>query len=234
MKILLIIPCYNESESIISLLDELKDYPEYDYIVINDCSKDNTSKIARNYGANVIDLPINLGLSGCVQTGMMYATKNDYDICIQIDGDGQHMPSEIYKLVDKIKDGVDIAISSRFLESKGSYSQTFLRTLGAKHIQFCIKLFSGLTLTDPTSGMRAFTKNVFQQMAYATNERPEPDTMLYFARLGYRIEEVQVTMRERFAGESYLTPIKAAKYMIENTVSFLFVVFKTLGKRGKK
>lgn len=232
-KVLLIIPAYNEAESIGALLEELSNYPQYDYVVINDCSKDDTSKIARDYGATVIDLPINLGLTGAVQTGMMYALKQGYDVCVQIDGDGQHMPSEIYKLIDKINEGVDIAISSRFLEDDQHYDQTFLRALGANHIKFCIKLMSGLTLTDPTSGMRAFTRRVFAQMAQATNERPEPDTILYFARLGYRIEEVQVTMRERMAGESYLTPIKAAKYMIENTISFIFVYLRTFKKPRK-
>lgn len=235
MKTLLIIPCYNEEASIGSLLEELRDYPEYDYVVINDCSKDNSVKVIQSFEAKYIDLPINLGLSGGIQVGMMYALKYHYDICVQIDGDGQHPPCEIKKLIELIRnEQVDIAIGSRFLnKSLDGYQQSFLRALGAKHISFFIKLFSGLVLTDPTSGMRAYTKKVFSEMANATNERPEPDTILYFARRGFKIKETQVDMRDREAGESYLTPFKAAKYMIDNTISFLFVVVKTFWKREK-
>ncbi|QPB43160.1 glycosyltransferase family 2 protein [Rodentibacter haemolyticus] len=230
MKVLLIIPAYNEEESIANLLEELKDYPEYDYVVVNDCSKDNTLDIIKSYSSKVLNLPINLGLSGAIQTGMLYAVKHNYDICIQIDGDGQHPPSEISKLLKLIEEeNADIAVGSRFLlnHSEEKYKQTFLRSLGAKHISFCINLFSGLKLTDPTSGMRAYTKKVFTEMANATNERPEPDTLLFFARRGFKIQEAQVSMREREAGESYLTPLKAIKYMIDNTISFLFVVART-------
>lgn len=234
MKVLLIIPAYNEEESIADLLIELQNYPQYDYIVINDCSKDNTEQVVRKYTDNIINLPINLGLSGAVQTGMVYAKRHGYDVCVQIDGDGQHVPSEIWKLVREIENGADIAMGSRFLEKTDSmYEQSFLRDLGAKYIAFLILVFSKLKLTDPTSGMRAFNREIFVQMANAVNERPEPDTILYFARCHYKIKEVQVTMRERVAGESYLTTRKAIKYMFNNSLSFFYVVIKTLGK-GKK
>ena len=230
MKILLIIPAYNEQDSIGSLLAELRLYPEYDCLVVNDCSKDKTLDVVRQYDVKYLDLPINLGLSGAVQAGMLYAYKNNYDICVQIDGDGQHPPSEIKKLLTLlIEKDIDIAIGSRFFDKQESkYQQTFLRALGAKHISFCIKLLSGLNLTDPTSGMRAYKRKVFKEMAMATNERPEPDTILFFARRGFKIEETQVDMKDREAGESYLTPIRAVKYMLDNTVSFLFVLVRTL------
>lgn len=235
MKTLLIIPAYNEEESIADLLLELRNYPEYDYIVINDCSKDNTEKVVRQYTDNIINLPINLGLSGAVQTGMLYAKNHDYDICVQIDGDGQHIPAEIEKLVNEIKNGADIAMGSRFLDrTSKSYDQSFLRDIGAKYIAFLIRVFSGLKLTDPTSGMRAFNQTILTQMSSAVNERPEPDTILYFARCNYVIREVQVEMRERMAGESYLTTGKAIKYMINNSLSFFYVVIKTLGRKGKR
>lgn len=236
MKILLIIPAYNEAESIEHVLSEIKQFSHYDAIVINDCSTDNTSDKVRAFGGNVIDLPVNLGLSGAVQTGFMFALKNDYDVCIQIDGDGQHIPEEIERLLIEIKNGADIVIGSRFLEKTDTYKQTFLRTLGAKHLQLMIKMFSGLRLTDPTSGMRAFKRTVYEELALATNERPEPDTILYFARKGYNIKEVQVDMRERLAGESYLTTFKAIRYMIDNTLSFFYVLTRTPKnqKRGEK
>lgn len=232
MKRLLIIPAYNEEDCIVGLLSELKQYPQYDVIVVNDCSGDKTEKLVHEQNVRCISLPINLGLSGAVQTGFRYAVENNYDVCVQIDGDGQHIPSEIEKLLQKIENGAAIAIGSRFLNNSDKYEQTLSRKLGAKHISLMIRLFSGLKLTDPTSGMRAYSKEVFVELAQATNERPEPDTMLYFARRGFRIEEVEVEMRERQGGESYLTPMKAVRYMIENTLSFLYVFLRT--KKGAK
>ena len=231
MKTLLIIPAYNEAKNLPGLLKELRDFPQYDSIVIDDCSQDNTKEVAEAHGVTVIRLPINLGLTGAVQTGMWYGKRKGYDICIQIDGDGQHVPSEIAKLVDGIASGYDIVSGSRFLDGSGGYQQTGLRALGARHISRMIKLFSGVVLTDPTSGMRAFNYKYFSRMALSTNNRPEPDTMLQFAREGAKIKEVQVEMREREHGESYLTLPKAARYMIENTLSFLYVVAKTRKNR---
>lgn len=232
MKILLIIPAYNEEANLPHLLKELKQYPEYDCVVVDDCSKDNTRKVAQRFGVPCVSLPVNLGLSGAVQTGLLYGVENNYDVCVQIDGDGQHVPSEIGKLIEKIVAGYDIVIGSRFLENTQSYEQTFARKIGAKYISFLIKAFSGLVLTDPTSGMRAFNRKIFARMAVSTNERPEPDTVLAYARTGAKIIEVQVDMRDRLMGESYLTPLRAIRYMVENSLSFLFVVLKTKRKRG--
>ena len=232
MKILLIIPAYNEADSLPSLLTELVDYPQYDIVVINDASKDDTAKVAAQYNVPCVSLPVNLGLSGAVQTGFLYATEYQYDVCIQIDGDGQHVPAEIAKLVKKMEEGNDIVIGSRFLENNGKYEQSFFRSFGAKYLTFLIKAFSGLKLTDPTSGMRAFRRNIFVKMAYETNERPEPDTILAYARRKKKIVEVQVDMRERMAGESYLRLPQAIRYMVENTLSCFFVVFKVRKKRG--
>lgn len=232
MKVLLIIPAYNEGESLPRLLHELAAYPEYDVLVVDDCSKDNTREIAAEFGVKCVSLPINLGLSGAVQTGLLYGVQSGADVCVQVDGDGQHIPSEIIKLLAVIEQGADIAIGSRFLDKEHAYKQSFSRSLGAKHIAFFVRMLSGLRLTDPTSGMRAFNRAVFTRMAVATNERPEPDTMLFYARKGYVIREVHVTMRERISGTSYLTFWKSIRYMIEHTLSFLFITLKT--KRVKE
>lgn len=237
LKTLLIIPAFNEEKNLEPLLKELQDFPEYDVIVIDDCSRDKTRQVSIDMGVTVVSLPINLGLTGAVQTGMWYGVENDYDICIQIDGDGQHVPAEIKKLVDGIREGYDIVIGSRFLDGTGAYEQTGMRALGARHITRMIKMFSGTKLTDPTSGMRAFNRKYFSRMAKSTNNRPEPDTILQFAREGAKIKEVQVDMREREHGESYLTVPKAGRYMIENTLSFLYIVTKTkrnVTKEGDK
>lgn len=230
MKKILIVPCYNEAENLPTLIKEIEEYPEYDVVFINDGSTDTTKQVLEQYEYPQIHLVNNLGLSGAVQTGMLYALKHNYDVCFQIDGDGQHPIGEVSKLVDEVEKGADIVIGSRFLKKK-KYKQTLLRALGAKHITLCIRMFSGVSLTDPTSGMRAYKRNVFEEIATATNERPEPDTMLFFARRGFHIVEADVEMRERMHGESYLTPMKAVHYMIGNTLSFLIVVIKTFRKR---
>jgi len=230
MKILLIIPAYNEAASLPALLTELKAYPNYDVVVVNDASNDDTAMVAQQYNVECLNLPINLGLAGGVQTGFLYGIKHDYDVCVQIDGDGQHMPSEIKHLLAKIEDGYDIVIGSRFLGKK-HYEQSFFRSLGARYISFLIRLGSGVRLTDPTSGMRAFARPVFTEMALSTNERPEPDTMLAYARGGKTIVEVPVQMRERQAGASYLTVSRSLRYMIENTLSCIYVVFKVRRKK---
>jgi len=231
MKTLLIIPAYNEAASLPALLEELNQYQAYDVVVIDDASSDGTAAVVKEYGEECITLPVNLGLSGGVQTGFLYGLKNGYDVCVQIDGDGQHIPGEIKKLLTKIEDGYDIVIGSRFLAGDNNYGQSFLRSLGARYISFLIRIFSGVKLTDPTSGMRAFSRDVFTEMAMATNERPEPDTMLAYARSGKKIVEVSVQMRERQAGTSYLTLTKSLRYMIENSLSCIYVVLKVKRKR---
>jgi len=232
MKILLIIPAYNEAESLPALLRELDAYPQYDVVVVDDASSDGTATIAKEQGAACISLPVNLGLSGGVQTGFLYGLKNDYGVCVQIDGDGQHIPGEIIKLLAQIESGYDIVIGSRFI-GEHHYEQSFFRSLGARYISFLVRIFSGVRLSDPTSGMRAFGRSVFTEMALATNERPEPDTLLAYARAGKRIVEVPVKMREREAGTSYLTLSRAIRYMIENTLSCIYVVFKVRRKKVK-
>lgn len=227
MKVLLIIPAYNEAESLPSLLVELKKYPQYDCIVIDDASSDDTSLLAQHAGAHVVTLPTNLGLSGAVQTGFLYAVENKYDVCVQIDGDGQHIPSEIEKLTSQIKNGYHIVIGSRFLEERPKYEQSLSKIIAAGYLAKMIQLFSGMKLTDPTSGMRAFTNDVFSIMAVHPNERPEPDTIMGYIRQGKKVVEVQVDMRERTAGESYLTFGRAMRYMVENTLACILVAIKT-------
>ncbi|MCI5959215.1 MAG: glycosyltransferase family 2 protein [Lachnospiraceae bacterium] len=222
MKILIMIPAYNEELNIERVVNNLIDnFPQYDYVVINDGSKDDTAKICREKGFHLIDLPINLGLSGAVQAGMRYAWQNGYDAAIQIDGDGQHRPEYIEQLAKELEKGeAQIVIGSRFVTEKKPRS---LRMLGSNVISGLIRISTGFRLNDPTSGMRLFNRDVVKEFALNINYGPEPDTISYLIKKGVKVKEVQVKMDERIAGESYLNLSKSMKYMILMSFSILFI-----------
>ena len=222
MNILIMIPAYNEELNIERVVNNLiENYPQYDYVVINDGSKDDPATICREKGFHLIDLPINLGLSGAVQAGMRYAWQNGYDAAIQIDGDGQHRPEFIEKLAEELdKDNAQIVIGSRFVTQKKPHS---LRMLGSNVISAFIKLSTGFRLNDPTSGMRMFNRDIIKEFALNINYGPEPDTISYLIKKGVRVKEVQVQMDERVAGESYLNITRSMKYMVLMSFSILFI-----------
>lgn len=222
MRVLIIIPAYNEEENIERVVNNLiKNYSQYDYIVINDGSKDATGSICKKNRYNLLDLPINLGLAGGIQAGFKYAYENGYDYVIQFDGDGQHQPQYISYMLNKMeKQQVDIVIGSRFVEKKKPKS---LRMLGSNLISAIIKTTTGKRINDPTSGMRLFNKKMITKFAYTMNYGPEPDTISYLIRCGAKIEEVQVEMKEREAGESYLNWKRSIQYMVHMCMSIIFI-----------
>ena len=221
-ELLIVIPAYNESENIKRVVDNLiEHYSEYDYIVVNDGSKDNTLEICLDNGFNVLNLPNNLGLSGAVQAGMRYAYKYHYNAVIQYDGDGQHRPEYLKGMLGIIKnDESDIVIGSRFVSEKKPHT---MRMLGSNLISGLIKLTSRQKIMDPTSGMRMYGKKVIEEFARNINYGPEPDTISYLIRNGIRVKEVQVTMDERVAGKSYLNLGRSIKYMVLQCFSILFI-----------
>ena len=221
MKCLVIIPAYNEEENIVRVVENLKNnYPMYDYIVINDGSSDSTAKICRKNGYELVDLPVNLGLAGAFQTGLKYAYRKGYDYAIQFDADGQHRPEFIGPMLDKIQEGYDIVIGSRFVTEKKPHS---LRMLGSNLISMAMKLTTGRRVKDPTSGMRMFNKKMIAEFALNMNYGPEPDTVSYLLKQGATIAEVQVEMDERIAGESYLNLTKSMMYMLRMLLSILLI-----------
>ena len=221
MKCLVIIPAYNEEENIVRVVENLKNnYPMYDYIVINDGSSDSTAKICRKNGYELVDLPVNLGLAGAFQTGLKYAYRNGYDYAIQFDADGQHRQEFIGSMLDKIQEGYDIVIGSRFVTEKKPHS---LRMLGSNLISMAMKLTTGRRVKDPTSGMRMFNKKMIAEFALNMNYGPEPDTVSYLLKQGATIAEVQVEMDERIAGESYLNLTKSMMYMLRMLLSILLI-----------
>lgn len=222
MKTLVIIPAYNEAENIVRVVDNLiNNYSQFDYVVINDGSKDNTAKLCREHGYNLVDLPINLGLAGAFQTGMKYALYHDYDYAIQYDGDGQHNPEYIQGMLEVAeKDNVDVVIGSRFADEKKPFS---LRMLGNSLIEMCIFLTTGKKIKDSTSGMRLYNSRMIKKMARTMNYGPEPDTIAYLMKCGAKVQEYHVHMNERIAGESYLNFTRSIKYMFHMCSSILIV-----------
>jgi glycosyltransferase involved in cell wall biosynthesis len=220
-KVLLVIPAYNEEKNIEKVVDRLiNEFPQLDYIVVNDGSKDSTADICRRRGYHLLDLPVNLGLAGCFQAGMKYACEKGYRYAIQFDGDGQHRPEYIEPMRKKMEEGYDIVIGSRFVEKKKDWSP---RMVGSRIIGAAIFLTTGARLTDPTSGMRLFSQKMIEEFAHNLNYGPEPDTVSFLMKQGAKVAEVQVTIDERTEGESYLKPLTAVHYMTRMLLSILLI-----------
>jgi glycosyltransferase involved in cell wall biosynthesis len=212
MKTLIIIPAYNESENIERVVNNLtENFPQYDYVIVNDGSRDNTAQICRKNNYNLIDLPVNVGLSGGFQAGMRFACNSDYDYAIQFDGDGQHNPEYIADMLEEIqKSNLDFVIGSRFVTERKPKS---LRMLGSNLIQLVLIITTGKKFKDPTSGMRMYNKKLITIFANSLDYSPEPNTLAHLVRSGAKFKEVQVTMSERIAGESYLNITRSIRYM---------------------
>lgn len=227
-QVLIIIPAYNEEGSIETVVNTIIDqFSQYDYVIINDGSKDRTSEICHRNGYNIIDLPVNLGLAGAFQTGLKYAYEKGYEKAVQFDADGQHLPEYIEILSQKIDEGYEMVIGSRFVTEK---KQTSLRMLGNTLISMAIQITTGTRISDPTSGMRMFSKNLIKEFATNINYGPEPDTVSYLLRHGVKVGEVQVAMQDRMAGESYLTLSRSIQYMTHMMISILII--QNFRKRG--
>ena len=221
MKLLIIVPAYNEALNISAVIENLRsNYSQYDYVVIDDGSKDETASICREHGYHLISLPVNLGLAGAFQTGMRYADAHDYDYAIQLDADGQHDPRYISDMVKKMEEGYDIVIGSRYETEKKPFNA---RMIGSRMIGTAIRLTTRQKLSDPTSGMRLYGRRMIREFARNINYGPEPDTVSFLAKQGVPIASVQVTMQERTAGESYLNFSRSMLYMLRVMLSILLI-----------
>lgn len=221
MKTLVVIPVYNEALNIEKTVHDLEvNAPEVDYVVINDGSKDNTLEVLKKNDFNYIDGFSNLGLFGAVQTGFKLAIKENYDVVIQFDGDGQHSAKYIAPLVKEIEKGNNIVIGSRFIDEKKPFTA---RMIGSRLIAGAIKMMTGKTITDPTSGFRAYDRDCIIDYANEMNNPPEPDTLVYMLRKQRKIKEIQVQMSDREFGESYLNLVNTIKYMSRMLVSIFLI-----------
>lgn len=228
-KLLIVIPAYNEEACIERVVDDIiANYPQYDYVIINDGSRDKTAAICRQRGYHLIDLPVNLGLAGAFQTGLRYAAEHDYDYAIQLDADGQHLPEFIAPMLELAEEGADIVIGSRFIHVKKPKT---LRMAGSYIISWAIRLTTGRAICDPTSGMRLFNRAMIQEFAQNLNYGPEPDTISYLIKNGAVVKELQVNMENRIAGQSYLTFARSIEYMVKMSISILLIQwFRTRDK----
>ena len=227
-KILLIIPAYNEEESILKTCQEIEEYNKknktnYDFIVINDGSKDKTGRILDENNLPHIDLIHNLGIGGAVQTGYKYANYHNYDIAIQYDGDGQHDINYVKNIIEPIiNNQADFVVGSRFIEDISTFKKSSTRRIGIKILSLFIKIYSGFKEYDTTSGFRACNKKIIEEFAneYPT-EYPEPITIVEIIKKKYKVKEVAVNMRERLGGKSSIHTWKDAYYMINVCLSIL-------------
>ncbi len=221
-KILVIIPAYNEEDSIERVADQLiREYPQLDYVIINDGSRDRTGEICRDRGYNCIELPINLGLEGTFRAGMKYAYYKGYEYAVQYDGDGQHNPEYIIPMSEYANDNnLDIVVGSRFIDEKKAFN---MRMIGNSILGVCIWLTTGKRIMDPTSGMRMYNRTIIRKFAILHNYGPEPDTLVFLMRSGAKVGEFKVHMNEREYGESYLNLTSSIAYMFRMTVSILVV-----------
>ena len=226
-KRLVIIPAYNEAGNIVKTVEDVKkNASSFDYVIINDCSKDNTLAICKDRGYNVVSLPNNLGIGGGVQTGYRYAKEHGYEIAVQFDGDGQHNASYLEKMAEQMEaENLDMLIGSRYIEKEG-FQSTGLRRVGIRYFTWLIKLLTGATITDPTSGMRMVNRKVIELFAEEyPKDYPEPESVVTLLRLKKKVKELAVIMNEREKGVSSISPVKSVYYMVKVSIAAIIAAF---------
>lgn len=237
MKVLIIIPAYNEELNIENTVKKIMNFKKkssdkIDYVVINDGSTDNTYEICKRNKYNVVNLICNLGIGGAVQTGYKYALYYDYDIAIQFDGDGQHDEKYIESLINEIKNGYDFVIGSRFVGELSKFKSTRIRRLGINILSFFIKICAKMKIYDPTSGFRAANREVINLFAkHYPVEYPEPESVVNLLKKGFMVKEIPVEMHERKFGTSSIKPLKSIYYMFSVSIAILIA---SICKEGKK
>jgi glycosyltransferase involved in cell wall biosynthesis len=227
-KTLIIIPAYNEADSLGALIRDLKEEGQADILVVNDGSTDRTEGCLLESGVPSVSLPINLGIGGAVQTGFRYALEKHYDIAVQVDGDGQHDPLYIEDLVRPIfQDQADVVIGSRFVRKTG-FQSSYHRRVGIRFLQFLSRLLTGQAITDSTSGFRAYNSRAIAFLAdkYAV-DFPEPEAVIAMLKRGFRIREVPVEMRGRGAGTSSISGWKSVYYLYKVVISMVIEAFRS-------
>ena len=239
LKVAIIIPCYNEEENILALYNEINStsFPS-NYtikpIFINDCSTDGTKQLLKDNNIEHLNLSVNLGIGGAVQSGFKYALRNDFDIAVQMDGDGQHPPAELEKLLFPIINSeADVVIGSRYITNIG-FQSSFLRRIGINYFKWLNKFLVGAVIHDSTSGYRAVNKKTLELISeYYPDEYPEPESIIMFVLGHLKIKEVSVSMRERQWGKSSIRNYKTIYYMFKVTLGtiFLYIRLKFNGKR---
>jgi glycosyltransferase involved in cell wall biosynthesis len=226
--VLAVVPAFNESEAIGGVIAELHAVrPPVDVVVVDDGSSDGTARSAEDAGARVLRLPINLGIGGAVQTGFRFAARHGYDAVVQVDGDGQHVPSESPSLLEEMsRTGADVVIGSRFLDVRG-YTTSAVRRIGTRLFSAVNSLVLGRRITDNTSGFRAFNAAAVRFLSENyPQDYPEPESVILLGRNGFSIREVPVRMREREHGRSSISALRSVYYMIKVLLAIFVDLFK--------
>ncbi len=239
-RIAAIVPAYNEEEAIASVVNDINFLAQsqhllIDVIVVNDCSKDSTAEVISKLNCIPLNLPINLGIGGAVQTGFKYALENGYDYAIQIDGDGQHPASEIPKIVNAaVNNGFDVIIGSRFISKEGFQSSAF-RRIGINYFKWLNHFLVGTIVNDSTSGFRLINRKVMEIVAeYYPDEYPEPEAIIIYSLNNFKIGEVSVTMKERQGGVSSIGTFASIYYMFKVTLAIIFTFTRMKFKKKVK
>jgi glycosyltransferase involved in cell wall biosynthesis len=227
-KVLVIVPAFNEEKNLPALLDRLLKL-DRTVVVVNDCSGDSTVDCARAMGVPVLDLPANLGIGGAVQTGFKYAVANNFDIAVQIDGDGQHDPAWIDTVILPLVQGqVDCAIGSRYVPDAPDrdYRTPLARRIGMRFSTAILEFATGLRIHDTTSGFRALNRPAFEffSQSYPV-DHPEAEALLVLHRKGFRIQEVPIKMLGRMHGSSLFNLTRSALYPLRVIVGFVGIIF---------
>ena len=228
MKSIVIIPAYNEEKSIEKTVADIRENaPEFDYVIVNDCSKDNTLKVCTEKGMHVLNLPINLGIGGAVQTGYLYAYKNGYDFAVQFDGDGQHDARFLHEMRDyMVEHELDMLIGSRFIEKEG-FQSSGIRRFGIRYFSSLIRLLTKAKVTDPTSGMRMVNREIIGIYADSyPKDYPEPESVVAILNMGKTVGEYPVVMRERTEGVSSISHLRSVYYMVKVTLAILMEMLR--------
>ncbi|MBK7181881.1 MAG: glycosyltransferase family 2 protein [Bacteroidetes bacterium] len=236
-RIAAIVPAYNEEKAIAAVVADINSAAlpagySITAVVVNDCSKDTTSEVISKLNCIALNLPINLGIGGAVQTGFKYAFENNYDFAIQIDGDGQHPASEIQKLIEfQIQNTVDVVIGSRFISKEG-FQSSAIRRFGINYFKWLNNLLVGIKVNDSTSGFRLINKKVLEVVSdYYPDEYPEPEAIILYSLNGFKIGEVQVQMKERQGGVSSIGAFSSIYYMFKVSLAIIYTFIRIKFKK---
>lgn len=235
-RVVAVVPAYNEEGAIGRLVDEIAEYqPDLDVVVLDDCSTDGTAAVAEDHGATVLRLPFNVGIGGAVQTGFRYALEQDYDAAVRLDGDGQHDPSEISKLLGPVERGeANLVIGSRFVDANGTYRPPLARRLGIRVFARLVSLLGGQRVTDTTSGFVALDRVGIELFASEyPHDYPEVESTLVALRSGLRLRQVQVDMRERETGSSSITFVRSLYYIVKVMLALLVASLRRYPRMGE-
>lgn len=231
LKVLVVIPCFNEEEAIVevaqSIVCQSIDGVALSPLVINDCSTDKSQEVLKKNQIPHVDLPVNLGIGGAVQTGYKYALQNGFDVAVQLDGDGQHPAEELYKILAPLMQGeADVVIGSRYLEKEG-FQSSFLRRFGINFFRRVIKMLTRVDIKDSTSGFRALNTSALELVNdYYPDTYPEPEAVVLYAKNNLQIKEVPVVMRERQGGTSSITGGQSVYYMLKVFIACVFAYLR--------